>query len=222
MARHLDRKTLKEDAFRDSMFWALDWVWQRRMWFISGAVTIVLLVVGGFGYYYYHRSVLREQSRQFYEAERATANPELKPEERTNRARKTYEEFIARYPDSALAPVAWMHVARLAWQQNDAGAARKAYEAVLAHPAASEAQRDLAHIGLAKLDESQGKLEASAEQYQAVKGSAYEELKALSLGRIASARNQNEEAHQYFEKAARAGAGSPLADWARQNLDYHP
>lgn len=222
MARNIDRKALKEDAFQDTMFWMIDWVHQRRKWFIGGGVTLLVVVAAGVGTYQYRQSQLREQTARFYQAERAARQPELSDAEAVQKARDGYEKFIADYPDSHLTPVAWMHVARLAWRQDDAEGARSAYEAVLGHSATTAAQRDLAHVGLAKLAESQGNLDVSAEQYGAVTDAHYEELKALSLGRIASARNQAEEARRYFEEAARAAPGSMLGEWARQNLDYHP
>jgi predicted negative regulator of RcsB-dependent stress response len=222
MATHLDRKTLKEDAFRDWMFWALDWVYQRRRWFIAGGSALLLVVAAGAGYYYYHRAQVREQTERFYQAERSATNPELEPAERSARARKSYEAFATEFPASPLAPVAWMHVAQLAWEQGDVDAARKAYQAVLARGGVGAPQQDLARIGLAKLDESQGNLAGAAEQVRAVSDTPYEELKALSLGRIASAQQQNAEARQFYEKAARSTSGSELGEWARQNLDYHP
>ena len=222
MATHIDRKALKEDAFRDSMFWAIDWVYQRRQWFIAGVSAVLIVAAGGAGYYYYHRSQLRAQAEGFYQAERAGSSPELSEAERQGRARKAYEAFVATHPSSGLAPVAWMHVARLAWKAADLDGARKAFQAVLAHGQTTPPQRDLAHIGLGKLEESQGNLPAAAEQYKAVAEAAFDELKELSLGRIAAAQQQPEEARQHFEKAARAAPGSQLAEWARQNLDYHP
>ncbi|HEX9844505.1 MAG TPA: tetratricopeptide repeat protein [bacterium] len=222
MATHIDRKTLKEDAFRDTMFWMIDWVYQRRLWFIAGVSAVLVVAVAGFGYYTYRQSRVKAETGRFYQAERSGSSPDLSEAERQSRARKAYEAFLAEYPSSHLAPVAWMHVARLAWKQGDVEAARKAFQAVLAHGDAPPSQRDLARVGLATLDESQGDLAASAEQYKAIPDHPYQELKALSLGRIASARHQNEEARQYFEKAARAAPGSVLAEWARQNLDYHP
>lgn len=222
MATHIDRKTLKEDAFRDSMFWMIDWVYQRRYWFIAGVTGVLVLAVTGFGYYTYRQSQMRAETERFYQAERSGAAPDLSEAERQTRARKAYEAFVAEYPSSRLAPVAWMHIARLAWKQGDAEAARKAFQAVLGNGATTPSQRDLARVGLATLDESQGDLAASAKQYQAVSDSPFEELKALSLGRIASEQNENEQARQYFEKAARGASGSALAEWARQNLDYHP
>lgn len=222
MATHIDRKTLKEDAFRDTMFWMIDWAYQRRLWFGAGLAAVLVVAAAGAGYYYYRQSRTYAETERFYQAERSGANPNLSESESLSRVRKGYEAFIAGYPASPLTPVAWMHLARLAWRQGDAEGARKAFQAVLAHSQTTAPQRDLARIGLATLDESKGDLAASTALYKAVSDRPYEELKALSLGRIASAQKQNEEARQYFEQAARAAPGSVLAEWARQNLDYHP
>jgi predicted negative regulator of RcsB-dependent stress response len=221
-AARITRKSLKEDPFRDTMFWLVDWVYQRRVWFISGGTIVVVVLAGGFGYYYYHRAQLRAQSEQFYQAERIQADPTLDTAQRRARARQHYESFVASHPSSRLAPVAWMHIAALAWSQNDAATARKAYQAVLAHSESTTEQRDLAHMGLATLDESKGDFAAAAAQYKAVSDGPYEELKSLSLGRVASAEHQDQQARQFYEKAARVAPGSPLGQWARENLDYHP
>ncbi len=50
----------------------------------------------------------------------------------------------------------------------------------------------------------------------------YDELKAYQLGRLASARNQSEEARRQFEKVTHGEPGSALAEWARQQLDFRP
>jgi predicted negative regulator of RcsB-dependent stress response len=221
-ALKIDRKALKEDAFRDTMFWLVDWVYQRRTWFIAGGTALVIVVAAGLGGYTYWQSQRRAQSEQFYEAERLLSAPNLPENERDARARKAYEAFTATYPSSRLAPVAWLHIAALAWGQNDLDAARKAYQAVLAGNEAAPTQRDLAHIGLAQLDEAKGDLAGATAEYKAVADSPYGELKALSLGRVAEAQHNGEAARQYFEQAARAEPGSPLGEWARQNLDYQP
>lgn len=222
MATHLNRKTLKEDAFRDTMFWALDWVYQRRRTFIAVGTAVLLAVASGAGYYAYDRSQRQAQNQRFHEIERGPQQAELSPEERESRVRKSFEAFAAEYPGSHLTPVAWMHVARIAWRQGDMDGAKQAFQAVLAHGDSKPAERDLAHIGLGNLAESQGDLDAAAAEYEAVSEQPFGELKALNLGRIARARQQDEEAHRQFEKAAKASTGSVLAEWARQNLDYHP
>jgi predicted negative regulator of RcsB-dependent stress response len=221
MATHIDRKSLKEDAFRDTMFWMIDWVYQRRVWFIAGASAVVLLVAAGFGYYTWHRSRLQAEAEGFYRAERAAADPALSEAERQTKGRKAYEDYVAAQPSSFLAPVAWMHVARIAWKQGDAQGARKAFQAVLDSSAAGGPLRDLAHVGLATVAEASGDLAGAEEQYKAVSDHPYEELKAFSLGRVASEQQRSEEARKWFDKAAHATDGS-LAEWARQNLDYHP
>jgi len=222
MARHIDRKALREDAFRDSAFWLIDWVYQRRVPFIVLGAVIVLGVAGGTGYYFYRDANLKKQAALFHEAERAGAGGDLSAEEAQATVRKAFGEFLARYPDGPLAPMAWMNVARLAWKAGDPDGARAAFEHVREHPEASPAQRDLAQIGLAQLDEAQGHLDQAAAEYQGVSDTIFSELKALSLGRVAALQNKTEEARQHFEKAARSTDGTELAQWARQELDYHP
>jgi len=221
-AHRIDRKALKEDAFQDTMFWLVDWAYQRRVLLIAIGTAVVLLVAAGFGGYYYWQAQRRAASAQFYQAEHALANQKLDQKDRLAYARKAYEAFVAEHPSSSLAPVAWMHIAALAWQQEDQNAARKAYGEVLSHGDSTQTQRDLAHIGLAKLDEAQGKLDAATKEYEAVSDGTFDELKSLSLGRVAAAEHKDDQARQYFEKAARATSGSALAEWARQNLDYQP
>lgn len=223
MARDIDRKALKEDAFRDTAFWLIDWAYQRRAILIAAGTVVLLAVAGGAGYYYYRESMLTQQSERFHEAERAGMAPaDLSADESQARVRKAFEGFVAQYPDSPLAPPAWMNVARLAWKASDRDAARAAFQHVRDHPEASPALRNLAQIGLAKLDEAEGRLDQAAAEYQGVSDGIFDELKALSLGRVAALQDKNEEARQYFEKAARGTDGTALAEWARQQLDYHP
>lgn len=229
MAKHsehkthrITRKTMKEDAFRDTMFWLVDWAYKQRVWLISAGVALLVVVAAGSGWYYYHRTRLQAETERFYEAERLAGQSHLNETQRADKGRKAFESFVKDYPSSDLTPVAWMHIAALAWEQKDLPAVRKAYTAVLSDSQSSSTQRDLAHLGLAKLDEQQGHLKEATKEYQAVSDGPYAELKALNLGRVAAAEHENAQARQYFQQAAQAAAGSPLSEWARQNLDYHP
>lgn len=221
-ASKIDRKSLKEDPFRDTAFWLIDWVYQRRVWFITLIATVLVVLIAGFGYYFHRRAVQSEQGAEIYRAERAASDPQLSEQERQNKAREAYEAFIAKFPDGSLAPVAWMHLAGIAWRQKDVEGARTAFQAVLTHANSSPAQRDLARLGVANLEEAGGNLEASEALYRAVSDQPYAALKAYSLGRIAMQRNQSEEARRQLEKVARGDPGSELAQWARQTLDYLP
>ncbi len=214
MARYsMDRKALREDAYRDTMFRVVDWAYRQRKWLIGSGVAVVVVVVGGYGYYYQRQAALQAESAAFYAVEQRAAAA-------TGEARAAYEDFLAQYPDSRLAAVAWMNLARIAWKQDDAPAARAAYEAVLAHGSAPAALRDLAHIGLAKLAESAGDYAASAGHYAAVSDQPYASLKAFNLGQLAAARDDAAEARRQFEKVAQEQGEAPLAEWARQHLDY--
>lgn len=222
MAKDIDRKALKEDAFRNTAFWMIDWVYQRRAIFITAALVLVVGFGSAIGYYQYRQSALETQSLQFHEAERAGVGADLSETESQTRVRAAFQDFLAKHPDSPLAPAAWMHVARLAWKASDTNGARAAFHQVREHSESSVALRNLAIIGLATLDEAQGELDQAAEKYRSVKDGVYDQLKALSLGRVASLQNKPEEARRLFEEAARGTEDSQLSEWARQQLDYHP
>lgn len=218
----ITRKAMKDDAFRDTIFWLIDWAYKQRIWLISGGVALLVAVAAGLGMYYYHEAGLRTETERFYEAERTAGRPDANDTQRAAQGRKAFEAFVKDYPSSDLASVAWMHIAALAWEQKDYGAVRKAYQAVLSDSDSSSAQRDLAHLGLAKLDEQQGHLKEAVKEYKAVSDGPYQELKAFNLGRVAAAEHEDAQARQYFQQAAQAAPGSPLAEWAQQNLTYHP
>jgi predicted negative regulator of RcsB-dependent stress response len=223
MARDgIDRKSLKEDAFRDTMFWMVDWAYQRRSWLIGVGTLALVVVLGGSGYYLYQGAQSREQALRYFQVERDAQHPNLPEGERIVKARTAYEAFIADYPGAALAPTAWMHLARLAWQQGDPAAARKAFQTVLNHDQAGPALRDIARLGIATLKEQEGDLEASAMEVREISDEPYGVLKAFHLGRLAMERKQPGEARQQFEIASQGDPGSTLAEWARQNLDYLP
>lgn len=223
MARdHLDRKALKEDPYQDAAFWLIDWIYQRRALIGSLVTAVVLVVVAGFAYYFYQRSVDKELAGKFYQAERIQPGSDLTEEQTRESLREGYRAFLKENPQARLAPVAWLNLARFAWEEKEPKTAREAFQAVQAHAKSTQAQQDIARLGIAKIEEAQGNLEASATQYNLLPDQPYEELKAYNLGRIASMRKQSDEARIQFEKAARNSSESSLARWAREQLDYRP
>lgn len=223
MARdHIDRKTLKHDAFRDSMFHLIHRLYTYRMWIIAGVSFVVLVAVAGGGYYYWQRYQSRTEAQAFYHAEQRYTDDQLARTERLQQSERAFRQFLDDYPDATLAPSAWMYLAQIHWEQNEPDAARKAFEAVLKHPEATPALRDVARIGLATVAEAGGDLEQAATYIREVSDKPYEALKAYNLGRLAARQDQLEEARQQFEKVARAQPSSALNEWARQALDYLP
>ena len=223
MARNkLNRKALKEDVYQDTMFWAIEWMYQRRVLLGSLVTVVVVGVTAGFAYYFYQRFVDRELAGKFYQAERIERGPDLTEDQIKKSIREGYQAFLKEYPQAKLAPVAWLNLARFAWEEKDPKTAREAFQSVLDHSKSTSAQQDIAHLGIAKIEESQGELDASASNYNLLPDQPYEELKAYNLGRIASIRNQSDEARIQFEKAARNSLDSSLARWARERLDYRP
>lgn len=217
-----DRKSLKEDAIQDTLFWLIDWAHKRLMWIVSLATAIVVIAGGGYGYLLYQDSLQLSQAEAYYQFLRQAAQPELSTQERKTKEKEAYESFLQGHPGSNLAPVAWLNLARLAWERGDLEEARRTFQLAAAHNHSSAAQQDIARLGLARIEEAQGNIDASEAHLRSLSDQPYDELKAYQLGRLASARNQNEEARRQFQKVSQGEPGSALAEWARQQLDYRP
>lgn len=223
MARdRLDRKEIKEDQIHDALFHLADWIYRRRKG-ITG--LIVVLVAGGMaigGWFYLQAETRKTQSMAFFSAEKVLIDPEVKEEEREDKAIKAMEGFLAEYPDSPQAPTALMHLARMRLDKGEKDAAGEALKKASESDNAPPMVRELARLGMAKLAENAGELDKAESLYTALSDTLMADAKAMGLGRIALARKQIDGARQQFESVAQKATPSPLAQWARQNLDYFP
>ena len=111
----------------------VDWGYKHRIALISIAVTIVILVGGAFGYRAYLEAETERMTLAFFEIQKKVADPKLDVETRREAARKGYTEFVQANPDERLTPIAWMHLARLAWDAQASKESREAYRTVMDH-----------------------------------------------------------------------------------------
>lgn len=218
----IDRKTLKEDAFRDTMFELIHWGYRRRYMLIAAAVILVGLGASALGYQIYTERKIKAETLAFYHAEKNLEQLDREKPESRKEIREGFEGFLNKFPESSLSPVALMYLAEVDWEDKDYAKTGERYNKVLNHVEASDALKNQSRMGLAKVAEAQGNLEQSEGYLNALTGSAYEDLREFNLGRIALARNKPEEARKYFEKVAKRVPPSSLSEWARQALDYLP
>ena len=219
---HIDRKALKEDAFQDTVFDLVDWAHRHRRVIIAAVSAVVGAVVLGFALYAYSQYSTRRQAEEFYAAEHALSADNVTDAQRRANARQAFSAFVREYPGSALSPVAQMFLARLAWQDGDPAGAESAFRAVLEHGKTEPIARDLATIGLAKLLENQGRMVESQQMLTGLSGDRLEELRQLTLGRIALARNKPDEARKHYEAVAKKYPPTQFSDWAQQVLSHLP
>jgi len=223
MARHaIDKKSLREDAIQDKMFWMVDWAHRHRNILILAGVLVVTAVVAGLGYRYYRQVEERRLTLAFFDVEKKLADETLDTQGRLKAARDGYTVFVETHPDTRLSPIAWLNLGRLAWEVRDADGARKAYRAVLDHNLSTVPLLDMARMGLAKVEEAEKNLDAAASLYDEMSEQTYGALKAYSLGRIALQKGQSEEARRYFEQAQQGSKDSIVAEWAKQSMDFNP
>lgn len=223
MARErFNRKALKEDIVQETLFLLIDWGFKKRWWLIAFVSVVLIVGAAGFGYVQIKEARARNEAERYAEIEQDAAKKQLSPAEREERSRARYEAFIDEYPNSTLAPPAWMNLARIAWDKGNLIEAEKAFKAVNDHPRSTLSQKDLSVLGLARLAEKNGDLAKAEGYFKSLSEPAYGDLKFYHLGRIAAERKDLKAARQHFERVSRDVPGSMLAEWARQNLDFNP
>ena len=223
MARDtFNRKTLRQDAFRDGMLNLLDRISGYRKTVIAVVTVLVVGTGAAFGFYGYSQLVAKQQAELFYQGEKALANPSLENEKRLTAAREAFGEFLRAYPDSPLSPFALMLSAKIAWEQSDFQEAERNFKAALDHPAAPPTLKNLAKIGQAKLLENQGQFDQSAKIYLSLPESQLADVRDFNLGRIAVAGGRIEEARKHLESVVNRFPRSRVSDWANAVLSFLP
>lgn len=223
MVKHaLDKKTLKQDVIRDSMFDFIGHLHHHRVkYIILGVLALSMAAMGG-GVYAYKQYSSKLQGERFYHAEKILVDSKLEEKKRLADGKQAFQDFLQEFPDALLSPVAWMKLARIAWDEKDLDGAEKAFQQAGEHSAATTSTRHQATIGLAKLKESRGEYDSSRELYQSLPDEPYADLKALGLGRIALAQNKGEEARKYLEQVAKKEPPTALSTWAEEILSLAP
>ena len=223
MVKHeIDKETLRHDAFRETMFGALGYVLKYQKWFIAGGIALVLLagtIFGGGIYLDYHRLKMTEV---YYEAEKLLQETGTEDKTKLEKARAALEGYVKANPDSVHTPIAWMHIAELAWRQKDLDRAEQAFKAALNHRESTDTTSALARIGLAKLLENRGDYAGSSGLYRDLDEKQFGELKAFHLGRVALQQKNMEEAHRQFQTASEFHPVGVIKQWAMDVLSFQP
>jgi predicted negative regulator of RcsB-dependent stress response len=221
-AQKIDPKSLREDTFQNFGFHLIEYVYRRRIRFIAGAIVAVLLVAIGIGTLTVQRYRNEQRAVLFHQVENLLSVQETLNDEQRSKASEALQNFVAEYPSSYLSGVAWMHLARLAWDGGDENAAEVAFTAALGLQKGDTALSALATVGLAKIQERRGEVEASAEIYRGLPESGFADLRDLSLGRIAVAQQDSDRARSHFGAVAKRRPPSVLSIWANEELAYVP
>ena len=219
---HIDRKTLKQDAFRSFGFQLIDHAYRHRLRYSALGAALVVAVVAVMGYMAYERRVLRAQAAAFRELEQHIGGLSGPLADSAPKARTAVEAFISRYPSGPLTPVAWMYMARLAFAQKDWEKAEFAFKQALATAPGGSTVTMQAKVGLAKALEASGRLDESAAIFQELPEERFGDLKALELGRLALQRNDRAAARMQFQAVVNHEPPSVLSERAQEELDFTP
>lgn len=220
-ANDFDRKELTRDPFQETFYAVADYVYRRSRVFILAGAGLLIALAAGAGYYAYDRYTERADSEALLQADSVSRDASLAGEVRARKGVEAYRNFVSMHPGSSLAPVAWMAIARLAWEQQQWEAAGQAFQQVLDHRKTPPVLRTEALLGLGGLKEQQGKLAEAKALYLQI-GDSYQDARQLELGRVALAAGDIKQAREYFLQASAAPANNSVMIQARQALDYLP
>ena len=220
-SNNVDRKELARDPFQEAFYAAADYVYRRSRLFILAGTALLVGVAAIAGYYVYDRYTERADSAALLQADFILQDATLAADVRARKAVEAYREFVTVHPGSALAPVAWMEIAGLAWDQQQWEAAGQAFQQVLDHRKTPAVLRTEALLGLGQLREQQGK-PAEAKALFGQIGDSFQDARQLELGRIALAAGDTKQAREYFLQASATPANNSVTILARQALDYLP
>ncbi len=225
MARQsIDIKTLKRDAFRDRMFDLIDYLDRHKKWFIAGGVAVLAVVLAITAWFVNQQFERERVAEAFYQAEKTLSDPAAATDDakRLGPAKEALTQFLAAHPKAELSPVAWMALARIAFEEKDLDTATRNFQEAQKHPQAKPFARHLASIGLARVHEMRGEFEASAAIYRALPQEQFADLKALSLGRLALAQQKPGLARKHFGPLAKRFPPNRLSSWAADALSALP
>ncbi|MFI5399792.1 MAG: tetratricopeptide repeat protein [SAR324 cluster bacterium] len=220
-SNNFDRKELSRDPFQETFYAVADYVYRRgRMFILAGAGLLVALAAVS-GYYAYTRYTERADAAALLQADGVLHDASLADDVRVRTGAEAYRKFVYTRPGSALAPVAWMALARLAWDQRQWEAAGQAFQQVLDHRKTPAVLRTEALLGLGQLKEQEGKPAEAKALYEQI-GDSFQDARQLELGRAALAAGNTQQAREYFLQASAGAANSSVTIQARQALDYLP
>ena len=217
---HFDRKDLTHDPLQEWFFETYDYVQKRIKLFILGGLGVVVVVVAVGGYIGYTRYTDRVDSEEYLKAERVLQDPALAQDARLKKGSDAFRVFVEQHPRSALAPAAWLTVARLAWEQKQWDQAADAFQHVVDSRKSSPLMRTQALLGLGKAKEQQGKPAEAKAFYEKISDD-FSDVKQLALGRAALADGDLKGAREHFLQAA-AGQPSSISLQAKEALDALP
>jgi predicted negative regulator of RcsB-dependent stress response len=216
----LTKDELRHDPLQDWFFHAVDYVHKRRRWFIAGGVAVAVVVAAGAGYALYATIHAQRVAARFNAAEARFLDASLPEADRIARSREAFRSFLEDYGASALAPYAWMHLARIAAQEKAFEEAEAAFRSAIDHAATPSSLRAIAQTALAKLYEDRGQLERSAQIYRALTGEPFGDLAEFSLARLALAQQDAKQARTHLEAVRQQYPQSSLAALARDVLIF--
>lgn len=189
-----------------------DW-WEKNRWYIIGAITLVLLAVGGQqGYQYLRTQAAEKASAALADVETAAKDKDAK------KSNELAAALRSAHPKTFAATQASLIAARVAFEANDLAAAEQHLNWVVGQGEAS--LRPVARLRLAAVYLDQKKYDEAMRMLDGVNDVAYAALVSDLKGDVLLAQGRRDEARAAYKRAFEvAGERSALRGAVQVKLD---
>ncbi len=191
---------------------------EHRQWVLGGGIVLLAAVaVVAAVMWLDHRNTeqAQELNRQatFLYLYRPADNP-VKANENLRKAIALYRQLVEQYPRTAIAPMAWYHLANAQVQANDLGGAIESYQKYVEMYGASKAMLGLVYQRLGYVSLLRGDLDKAVKAFEsvlAVPGALNKDQALYELAKLEEAESHPEAAVARYQELMKAYPNSPFA-----------
>ncbi|MGK5090464.1 tetratricopeptide repeat protein [Deltaproteobacteria bacterium TL4] len=209
--KKITRKELRQpDRVQETLYGFVNYVFQHKRPFVSGAVAMIVAILGIWGGFQYHQAQQVKKSVQYAEVQKQVEEASVSGKGKLDQGIKALQGFILENPDHYLSVVAWLRLGNLFAEQREWAKAEDAFQEVIAHGEAPSFTKNLARLSLATIYENQSKFVDARTMITSLDSGLWDDFRWNMLARIALANGNKEEAKIQLNELIKSGSEPEL------------
>ena len=199
-AENMSRKQLlQQNSFEKKLYAFADHAYRNKRYYISAALSLVVIVLGIWGGLQYVQSERVNQANLFHIARSKISNPSLSKEERINQGIVALQEFARSDSSSTLSVIAMMESGKALALQSKINQSISVFKDVINHPETTVFLRNSARLSLAALFEQQKQWSDAEMILGSIDTTSWNDVRLRALARIAVDKGEIEKARKLLE-----------------------
>ena len=202
------KELLQPNRMEKQLYSFVDHAYRRKKYYISAAISVVVLILGIWGSWQYIKNERIEQANLFHVARAKLSNPALAPEERLTQGIAALEEFAKNESGSSLSVLALMETGEAYARQLRTEESIAVFKQVLVHPETTVFLKNSARLSLAAIFEQQEQWKDAEMMLETIDAESWNDVRWRALARIAIAKGELENARKLLEQLLEKVPGS--------------